>query len=149
MGSQFSLQDSGGAGPSLKYQGAAVVAGQFGAAWTAIGAEQVGGGYQIAFKNGSADQYAVWNVDSNGNMLNMPAGILSGASSTLQLLETTFQQDLNGSGQVGASMYVAVGQLVQAIAGFAPTPSSQTVVSSELPDGLVLPLVSNWTQPQG
>jgi Ca2+-binding RTX toxin-like protein len=149
LGSQFFLQDSGGAGPSLKHQGAVAVAGQFGAAWAAIGAEQVGGGYQVVFKNGSADQYVVWNVDSNGNMLDMPAGVLSGASTTLRALETTFQQDLNGSGQIGANGYLAVDQLVQAIAGFAPTPSSQTAVSSDVPDSLVLPLVSNWTQPQG
>ncbi len=101
IGIRSYLRDADGAGPALKYQGAAVVAGQFGAGWTAIGAEQVGSGYQVAFKNGTQDQYAVWNVDGNGNMLDLPAGILSGASATLQNLETMFQQDLNGNGQIG------------------------------------------------
>ena len=40
--------------------------GQFGA-WTPVGAEQTAGGYQVAWKHGSDDQYFVWNTDSNGN----------------------------------------------------------------------------------
>ncbi|MCF8531929.1 MAG: hypothetical protein K9G48_02905 [Reyranella sp.] len=148
IGSQFFLQDGVGAGPSMKYQGAAYVEGQFGA-WTAIGAEQVGSGYQAAFKNGSADQYVVWNLDGNGNYTGNATAAVAGSDATLRALETTFQQDLNNSGQIGANGYLAVDQLVQAIAGFAPTPSSQTVTSSEFADVLVPSLVSNSTRPQG
>ena len=45
------------------------------------------------------DQYAVWNTDSSGNYVSY--AMLSGASSTLESLETSFQQDLNGDGVIG------------------------------------------------
>jgi serralysin len=45
-------------GPALKYAGAAVVAGQFGA-WAPIGAEQTASGYEVAWKVTGADRYAV------------------------------------------------------------------------------------------
>jgi hypothetical protein len=44
------------------------VAGQFGA-WAPIGAEQTATGYEVAWKNGNADQYTIWNTDSGGNYL--------------------------------------------------------------------------------
>src|SRR5262245_59538067 len=47
VGNHFFLYDSGGSGPSLKYAGADVVAGQFGA-WAPIGAEQTTSGYEVA-----------------------------------------------------------------------------------------------------
>jgi Tryptophan-rich Synechocystis species C-terminal domain/Cadherin domain/RTX calcium-binding nonapeptide repeat (4 copies) len=96
----FFLNDSTfGPGPSLKYAGADYVAGQFGA-WAPIGAEKTASGYEVAWKNGSADQYTVWNTDSGGNYLsNIPA--VSGADYALQLLEPSFQQDLNHDGQTG------------------------------------------------
>jgi hypothetical protein len=59
-----------------------------------------GGGYQIAWKNGAADEYAVWNTDSSGNYLSATP-VLSGANYALQSAETTFGQDLNGDGTVG------------------------------------------------
>ena len=66
VANKFFLHDSAGTGPSLKYAGSDVVAGQFGA-WTPLGTEKIGSGYQVVWKNGSADQYILWNVDSNGN----------------------------------------------------------------------------------
>ena len=86
-------------GPQLKISGAAVTVGQFGA-WTPLGAEQTAGGYQVVWKNGGADQYVVWNTDSNGNFLSQGA-VLSGTSLALESLETTFGQDLNGDGTIG------------------------------------------------
>ena len=56
---------TGGAGPSLKYGGAAVTAGEFGT-WTPIGAIQVSGGYDVAWKDLSSGQFTVWSTDSNG-----------------------------------------------------------------------------------
>jgi Ca2+-binding RTX toxin-like protein len=100
VGNQFFLRDSGGAGPSLKYQGAVVVEGQFGA-WKPIGAEQTASGYQVALKNGAADQYSVWNTDANGNFTSGATDIVSGSNMALQFLENTFHQDLNGNGQIG------------------------------------------------
>ena len=57
VGTKFFLDSiSTGSGPSLKYGGADVVAGQFGG-WTPIGAEQTASGYQVAWKVPGADQY--------------------------------------------------------------------------------------------
>ena len=91
---------SSGSGPELKYAGAAVVAGQFGA-WTPIGAEQTATGYEVAWKVTGADQYTVWNTDSSGNYVSNAFGAVSGASSALESLETSFHQDLNGDGTIG------------------------------------------------
>jgi 20S proteasome alpha/beta subunit len=91
----------GSSGPQLKLNGVGVAAGlgPF-ASWKAIGAEQTAGGYEVAWKVTGADQYTVWNTDSNGNFLSN-IGVVSGGSYALQSLETSFQQDLNGDGIVG------------------------------------------------
>ncbi len=92
--------NSSGSGPELKYGGAAVTTGEFGG-WTAIGTEQTATGYEVAWKMTGADQYGVWNTDSNGNYLSNNGGIVSGASTALENLETLFHQDLNGDGVIG------------------------------------------------
>jgi serralysin len=100
VGSTYYLYASGTtSGPQLKYGGVAVTIGQFGA-WTPIGAEPSGSGYQVVWKNGTADQYKVWTVDNNGNRVSESA-VLSGASFALQSLETTFGQDLNNDATIG------------------------------------------------
>jgi serralysin len=99
---------SGGSGPTLKYSGAAVVAGQFGV-WAPIGTEQTSGGYQVVMKNGSADSYVVWVTDNNGNYLTNGAPA-SGSSPTITSLEDKFQQDLNGDGVISVSSTVAPSQ---------------------------------------
>ena len=70
---------SGGTGPLLRYQGAAVVAGQFGS-WTPIGAERTASGYEVAWKVAGANQYSIWNTDSNGNRVSS-ADTLTGTNS--------------------------------------------------------------------
>ena len=45
----------------------------------------------------------MWSVDSNGNYVSSLLTTVSGASNTLESLETTFQQDLNGDGTIGPS----------------------------------------------
>src|SRR5262249_12923008 len=90
----------GGSGPSLKYCGADVEAGQFGT-WVPIGAEKTASGYEVAWHNTSTGQYTVWNTDSNGNYLSNAIGAVSGSSAALESLEPSFQQDLNGDGQIG------------------------------------------------
>ena len=100
VGNQLFPLYSGGSGPSLKYGGAAVVAGQFGA-WTPIGAEQTASGYEVAWKVTGADQYTVWNTDSSGNFISNIVGVVSGTSTALESLETSFHQDLNGDGVIG------------------------------------------------
>ena len=89
----------GGTGPEFKYNGAAVTAGEFGA-FTPIGAVQTASGYDVAWKNTSSGLYTVWLTDSNGNFLSQSIGGVSGTSTTLQLFENTFQQDLNGDGVI-------------------------------------------------
>ena len=69
VGTNYFLYPVGGSsGPALRYVGAPVVAGQFGA-WTPIGAEQTASGYEVAWKVTGADQYTVWNTDSSGNYI--------------------------------------------------------------------------------
>ena len=87
-------------GLQLKMSGAAVTAGQFGN-WTPIGAEQAANGiYQVAWKNGAADQYIGWNVDSAGNFLSQGA-VVAGGSWYLETYESGLQQNLNGDGTIG------------------------------------------------
>jgi serralysin len=100
VGNNFYLDSiSSGSGPELKISGAAFVAGQAGG-WTPIGAEQTASGYEVAWKVTGADQYGVWNTDSSGNYVSN-IGVVSGTSSTLESLETSFHQDLNGDGVIG------------------------------------------------
>ena len=76
-----------------------MTAGQFGA-WTPLGAEKVGTGYQMVWQNGSADQYLVWSTDSNGNWKSQ-TDVGTGSSYALQSLEATLQQDFNHDGTTG------------------------------------------------
>jgi large repetitive protein len=86
-----------GTGPSLKYGGALVTAGQF-ANTSFIGAIQTSTGYDVALKNTSTGQFTVWNVDSSGNYVNSLVSNAASNSSALLSMEVTFQQDLNGDG---------------------------------------------------
>src|SRR5262249_255512 len=54
IGYQYFLEDSTGAGPSLKFGGTDFVAGQFGT-WAPIGAEKTASGYEVAWKDASGD----------------------------------------------------------------------------------------------
>jgi hypothetical protein len=91
---------NGGIGPSLKYGGAPVTAGEFGGC-IPIGAIQTASGYDIAWKNPDVDLYGVWTTDSNGNFIANVAPGVSGTSTTLENFETVFHQDLNGDGIIG------------------------------------------------
>ena len=82
VGANFYLCANGTlAGPTLKYDGSALVTDQMGG-WTPIGVEQTATGYQGAWKVAGQDQYTVWNTDGNGNYLSNAIGVVSGASST-------------------------------------------------------------------
>ncbi len=67
VGNKFFLHDGAGNGhpSSMPVQTFSPPASS--GTWTPLGAEKVGSGYQLVWKNGSADQYIVWTVDSNGN----------------------------------------------------------------------------------
>ena len=66
VANQYYLFGGSGSGPALKYKGANVTAGEFGA-WTPIGAIQTASGYDVAWNNTGTGQYTVWSTDSNGN----------------------------------------------------------------------------------
>ena len=102
VANQFYLDNSSGgptSGPILKYGGADVVAGQFGA-WVPIGAVHTAGGYEVAWSLPGANQYSIWTTDSTGTFVSQIAG-LTGTSSALEAAETVFGQDLNGDGVIG------------------------------------------------
>ena len=76
-----------------------MVAGQF-STWAPIGGEQTATGYEVAWKDSGSGQYTVWTTDSSGNFVSN-SGSMSGTSATLESLETSFHQDLNGDGVIG------------------------------------------------
>jgi 20S proteasome alpha/beta subunit len=118
----------GGTGPTLKFGGTAVVAGTLGG-WTPIAAEASGGGYEVAFKMQGQDLYTVWNTDSSGNYVGNANGAVSGSNTSLEALETSFHQDLNGDGTIGIP---AAPSMASALAVTAlTTVSSQTLDRDE------------------
>ena len=86
--------------PVLQADGAVVVAGEFGA-WVPIGAVQTASGYDVAWELPGANEYTVWSTDSNGNYIGTIIGATAGNDYALELIETTFNQDLNGDGTIG------------------------------------------------
>ncbi|MCK1677122.1 M10 family metallopeptidase C-terminal domain-containing protein [Bradyrhizobium sp. 150] len=102
-GSYYLNPTAGGTGPVLKNGGAAIVAGNYGA-WSPVAAEQVsGGGYDVAWKNASTGYFSIWSTDSNGNFRSTLTPEVPGTDSRLISLETSFHQDLNGDGSIGAA----------------------------------------------
>ncbi|MEK9285718.1 hypothetical protein MTR72_40065, partial [Bradyrhizobium sp. ISRA442] len=94
---QGSYYELGISGPMLKSGGAPAVSGHL----VAIGAEQTASGFDVAWKDPSADSYTVWTTDANGNFLTNLVQSVSGTTVALETLETTFHQDLNGDGTIG------------------------------------------------
>ena len=107
IGIQYVMQNSGGTGPALQYGGTAVVAGQFGT-WAPVGAEANAGGYEVAWRNvtGTTAQYIVWQTNSGGSYTGGLTGIVVSNDLSLEILEPSFQQDLNGDGATGAPTVV-------------------------------------------
>ena len=100
-GNYFLDPVAGGTGPELKNAGVPKVAGQSGT-WAPIGTEQTATGYEVAWKNSSTGLYTIWATDKTGNFSSLLASNVSSASSALESLETSFHQDLNGDGVIGA-----------------------------------------------
>ncbi len=101
VGNNFYLKSiSSGTSVELQNGGVPVVAGGSGA-WTPIAAEVTATGYEVAWKLTGADQYSVWNTDSNGNYVSNMIGVVSGSSTVLQSLEPSFHQDLKGDSVIG------------------------------------------------
>jgi hypothetical protein len=99
-GNYFVDPVAGGIGPELKIFGAPVVVGQSGG-WNPIGAEQTATGYEVAWKLTGTNEFSVWATDSNGNYTSNLIGVALGTDSAVELIETSFHQDLNGDGTIG------------------------------------------------
>ncbi len=100
------LAGAGGSGPLFQlgsvfdtsYQG-----------FVPVGAElQSDGNYLVALKVPDDDKYIVWKADSTGNYFATVLDPVSGNDASLQSLETSFHQDLNGDGAIGTPPTVAV-----------------------------------------
>ena len=100
VGNDYYLYNSGGVGPELKYMGAPATVGEFGAV-TPVGAALTSTGYEVAWQFTGTSNYTVWNTDSSGNYVSDTIGIVAGNSTTLESLETSFHQDINGDGVIG------------------------------------------------
>ena len=123
VGNNYFLNPAaGGIGPELQYAGAAVVVGQL-SPWSLVGAEQTAGGYEVAWKSGT--QFTIWNTDSSGHYLSN-IGVVSGNSATLESLEMSFHQDLNGDGVIGGLSATAP---ASAIAFSSATENSNNIVT--------------------
>ena len=99
MADAYFMYPASGAPVALKVGGAMLAEGQFGA-WQPKGAERVGDGYEVVWQNGTANQYMIWDVDSNGNERSSTA-VISGDNPTLEALEGIFRQDLNHDSIIG------------------------------------------------
>ncbi|PSO16017.1 M10 family metallopeptidase C-terminal domain-containing protein [Bradyrhizobium sp. MOS003] len=154
----YYLYDTAGAGPTLKYAGAAVIAANY-STWSVIGAEKVsGGGYDVVWKNSANAHYSVWSTDSNGNFLTTLAAApeVLGTDPSLKALEPTLYQDLNGDGTIGAAPPATAG-LGSSGDGFAfnfTQSGNSSAVPIELPDAMPAPADTQTgsgqsTQPAG
>ncbi|WP_050043726.1 hypothetical protein [Bradyrhizobium sp. LTSPM299] len=103
---------AGGTGPTLKYQGSAITVGEF-PGWSPIGAEATSTGYDAAWKLAGADEYTVWATDTNGNDTVKLVDSVPGSSTALEALETSFHQDLNGDGVIGAAATINSGAMLE------------------------------------
>ena len=81
-----------GTGPLIELNGSAVTAGQFPAGWTPVGAVKTSSGYEVAWSIPGANEFVVWNTDSNGDYTSNATGILSGTSPELEAVEAAFDE---------------------------------------------------------
>jgi hypothetical protein len=100
VGNNYFMKPDGGTAVELSLNGAPVTVGQFGQ-WAPIGAVQTATGFEVAWKMTGADEYQAWNTDSHGNGTSTALGVVSGTDPSLEALELTFHQDLNGDGTIG------------------------------------------------
>ncbi|WP_050043513.1 Ig-like domain-containing protein [Bradyrhizobium sp. LTSPM299] len=100
IGNKFYVGNaSTGFNAELKVAGVAEVADPTGHV-APLGAEKTATGYQVVWTLGGG-RYSIWTADNNGNETSYVH--VSGTSSTLETLETTFHEDLNGDGVIGAA----------------------------------------------
>jgi hypothetical protein len=100
VGSDFYMYAAGTTtGPELQYNSSPFTASEL-SSYALIGAALLpGGGYEVAFKDASTDQFSIWDTNSSGNFISY--SLYSGNSPVLESLEKSFNQDLNGDGTIG------------------------------------------------
>ena len=69
--------------------------------WLPIGAEQMAGGYEVAWTNHRRRSVHGLEYRQQRQLVSYAIGAVSGTSTTLESLETSFHQDLNGDGVIG------------------------------------------------
>ena len=126
VSNQYHFGDSSGSGPTLKFQGGAITVGQIGA-WTPFAVEQVGSGYQVAWKAGGL--YTIWTTDSSGNYVSNTAAV-AGTDASIKSAEATFQQDLNGDGTIDGTVTLTQPPPPPPPPPLPPPPSNVTVIES-------------------
>ena len=99
VGAEYVIH-SATANVALQFGGAPVTAGQFDT-WVPIAAEAITGGYEVAWKHGAANQFTAWTTDSSGAWTSFLVNTATGTDPSLEGLEPSFQQDLNGDGTIG------------------------------------------------
>ena len=100
----YYLPNSDGTLTPLQFDDGGVWVGQFCPSFTPIGYVQTSSGYEVAWRYGYGDLVAIWACDRTGNVVSYQ--IYSHGSYALELLETTFGQDLNGDGVIGPTKTV-------------------------------------------
>ena len=71
--------------------------------WRPIGAVQTGNTYEVALQLSGTSEFQIWTIDGTGNYVS-DTGIVLGTSVALELVETTFNQDLNGDNVIGLNL---------------------------------------------
>src|SRR5258706_291104 len=84
-----------GTGSEYKYNRAALVAGQFGGAWTPYGPELTSCCFFLMIRRPPRSTLFPYTTLFRSNCVSDTIGIVSGASTALESLETSFHQDLN------------------------------------------------------
>ena len=97
IGNLFELNPGGGTGPLLQYQGSFDTASPS-AVWAPVAALKTGNGYEVAWRDASANEYTVWNTDLSGDYTTSATGVLTGSSQELEAVEGYFGEQFAGAG---------------------------------------------------
>jgi hypothetical protein len=134
----YLLYDGATPGPALQYGGSGVFAGEFGIAWKPIDAAPTGSGYDVAWKVIGANEYWVWKVNAGGVYAGSIVTDVAANNLSLQVLELTFNKDLNGDGRIGPPktdfVYdIPLGSSVDYFTNFNPAADRIVLSASDLP----------------
>ena len=101
-GNIFNLNPvAGGTGPTIKLSGSGFHRRSQAGSYVPIGAEKTASGYDVAWKNTSTGQYAIWTTDNNGNYTGLAFGVVSGTDTNLKSIETVFRRTSTAMAQSG------------------------------------------------